>query len=254
MDAFDYREPSPVPPSRDVPGLIWNILTIVVLLLTVLAAGIFLIIFTNPQVGLNPFPPDKAPFPLFAVNPTPTNTPLIVLPPTWTPEPTVEPSPTPTSRPTLTPWPSPTPFGMLEDGSTPGPSPTPGGMSFVVLQGSPKASPNIFHMDRGCGWSGVYGQVRDLSGRPLSGMIVQLGGTLGDKSFDGQATVTGLVSYNGEAGFEFELGDEPVASTGRMWVQLVDISEKIPLSEKVYFDTYDDCDKNMIVVYFVQVK
>jgi len=248
MDAFDYVETRPAPPPKDVSGLIWNILTVVVLLLVLLVAGVFLLIFMNPNVGLNPFPPDKAPFPLFAVNPTATNTPLISLPPTWTPAPTEEPSPTPTLKPTLTPWPSPTPFAMPED------TPTPGGMSFIVLQGSPKASPNIFHMDRGCNWSGVYGQVRDLSGRPLSGMIVHLGGMMGDKSFDGQATVTGLVSYNGEAGFEFELGDEPVASTGRMWVQLVDISEKIPLSDKVYFDTFDDCDKNMIVVYFVQVK
>jgi hypothetical protein len=127
-------------------------------------------------------------------------------------------------------------------------------MSFEVLQGSPMASPNIFHMDRGCNWMGVYGQVRDMSGRPLPGMIVHLGGTLSGASFDGSATVTGLVSFNGEAGFEFELADEPVASAARLWVQLVDISEKIPLSEKVYFDTYDDCEKSMIVIYFVQVK
>jgi len=109
-------------------------------------------------------------------------------------------------------------------------------------------------MDLGCNWMGVYGQVRDMSGRPLPGMIVHLGGWLNGKSYDGQTTVTGLVSYNGEAGFEFELGDVPAASMGKLWVQLVDISEKIPLSEKVYFDTYDDCDKNMIVIYFVQVK
>jgi hypothetical protein len=115
------------------------------------------------------------------------------------------------------------------------------------------ASPNIFHMDRGCNWMGVYGQVRDLSGHPIPQQIVHLGGMLDGQPVE-MVTVTGLVSYNGEFGFEFELADHPIASAQSLWVQLMDISEKIPLSEKVYFDTYQDCEKNMIVIYFMQVK
>jgi hypothetical protein len=248
MDAFDYVETKPASPPRDRAGTVWNILSLIMLVGVVIVAGCFLLVFLNPYMGVNPFPP-----PTRIVLLEPTVTPTTFLPPTWTPAPTIEPTMTATLRPSSTPWPSPTAYGLPTALPTDGPSPTPGGMSFVVLQGSPMASPNIFHMDRGCNWMGVYGQVRDMSGHPIPQQIVHLGGTLDGQVVD-LTTVTGLVSYNGEFGFEFELSDHPIASSQTLWLQLVDISGKIPLSDKVYIDTFEDCEKSMIVIYFVQVK
>ncbi len=57
----------------------WDILSIIVLLITVCIAGYFVLIFINPNMPLNPFPPPPTPFRL----PTATITP-IQLPATWT--------------------------------------------------------------------------------------------------------------------------------------------------------------------------
>lgn len=247
MDAFDYVETSQAP-RRDTAGMVWNILTLVVLGGVLIVGIVFLILFVNPNVGFNPFPP---PPPIEIMAPTATS--LYELPPTWTPHPSETPTSYPTLRPSSTPWPSPTSYGLPTLPPTDGPSPTPGGLSFDVLQGSPMSSPNIFHLDRGCDWMGIYGQVRDLSGHPIPQQIVHLGGFLDGQPVD-MVTVTGLVSYNGEAGFEFELADRPIASSGTLWVELLDISGKISLSQKIAIDTFDDCQKNMIVIYFMQVK
>lgn len=61
---------------------IWDILSIILLIGTVIVALVVIQIFTNPDSGLNPFPPPILPTDL--VLPSPTNTPLR-LPPTWTP-------------------------------------------------------------------------------------------------------------------------------------------------------------------------
>jgi len=38
-----------------------------------------------------------------------------------------------------------------------------------------------------------------------------------------------------------------------MWVRLID-QARLPLSPKVYFDTYEDCHRNLIVINFRQVR
>ena len=53
--------------------------------------------------------------------------------------------------------------------------------------------------------------------------------------------------------YEFTLNDSPVASKGTVWVQLVN-QEFIPLSQKIYFDTFDACDKNLIIINYKQVR
>jgi hypothetical protein len=63
---------------------IWNLLTVLVLLATLLLLIIFASIFADPQSALNPFPPPTLPARLQF--PTATAT-LRGLPPTWTPTP-----------------------------------------------------------------------------------------------------------------------------------------------------------------------
>jgi hypothetical protein len=65
--------------------------------------------------------------------------------------------------------------------------------------------------------------------------------------------MTGMVSTYGPGSYEFELATEPVASEQTLWVQLFD-QAMLPLSDKVYFDTFDDCERNLILIQFNQVR
>jgi hypothetical protein len=251
MDTFEYSDPfeDPVPPKRQ-NGLIWNAMTVVVLTATFLTGGTFLSIFTNPHSFLNPFPP-----PVISTatpSPTPSPTPLYTLPPTWTPAPTSLPTetstPAPTSTPLLSPTPADTPTATQEKDVFQGRGP-----SFTLQQGSPKALPNIYHPDRGCDWMGVGGQAVDLNGAPYIGLIVQLGGSLGGRHYDTKLSITGTAPQYDRAGFEFVIADRPIASRQTLWLQLLD-QAGLPLSEKIYFDTYNDCEKNLIILYFTQIR
>jgi hypothetical protein len=92
---------------------IWDVLSIVLLVGTVLVVVFVLQIYNNPTSALNPFPPSSnAGLPTLLVLPTRTNTPL-KLPATWTPTPRGGVPPTDaatTLRPTWTPLPTSTGF------------------------------------------------------------------------------------------------------------------------------------------------
>jgi hypothetical protein len=98
----------------------------------------------------------------------------------------------------------------------------------------------------------VGGQVFDLSGSPVSGLIVHLGGTLGSQTFD-QDTVTGFSDKYGPESYEFKLADSPIASTKSLWIQVRD-QAGLPMSDKLYFDTYAACNQNLIIIYFQQIQ
>ncbi len=249
MDAFELHEQ--VKPTRKVSDIIWNVLTVLVLLLVLCVATVFLLIFINPNAQWNPFPPPTLP-PTLSF-PTATSTPRLSLPPTWTASPTLEPTITNTPEPTSTPAPTETPFSLFTFTPTGAPG-TPASMPFVVGPGTPVGTSSLaFHPEAGCNWLGVAGQVFDLSGAPVSGQQVRLGGTLLGAPID-MLTLTGLTTAYGTNGFyEFTLGDKPVASSGTLWVQLLD-QGGLPMSEKIYFDTYDACDKNLIFVNFKQAR
>ncbi|HEX7973647.1 MAG TPA: hypothetical protein VF498_04490 [Anaerolineales bacterium] len=252
MQILSYDDDLPQEPKRGPSSaMIWNVLTILVLLSVTGVLGLFLTISANPQSAFNPFPPPT--LPAAVVLPTVTPTPLGLLPPTWTPLPTLEPTATFTPRPTGTLPPTSTSFSLVTPSVTPKPTKVPGGMPYVVQKGSPVAIANIYHPDQGCNWAGVAGQVFDLKGAALRGMQVQLGGSLGGTPIpQGYPTLTGLLPY--AAGYyEFTLATYPIASRATLWVQLVD-QAGAPLSEKIYFDTYDDCTKNLILVNIKQIR
>jgi hypothetical protein len=188
----------------------------------------------------------------------PTETPTDIvypLPPTWTVTLTPVPSATWTPLPSATLPATPTPITITPSPTT-SPSPlTPpvGGYSFEVRKGNPKAIPNIYHPELDCNWMGVGGQVIDMSNAPVTGLIIQLGGGLpGVRIPENTMSLTGLALSYGRSGYEFKLSDLPIPSKGVLWVQLLNQSGG-PLSDKVYFDTYDNCDQNLIIIDFVQV-
>lgn len=252
MQDYDYLNEDQ--PKRDSLSLVWNVLTVLVLLAVVCVALVFLVIFINPTSAFNPFPPPTA-IPTISL-PTATNTALIQLQATWTPTITSAPTETPTLTlvPTDTPFPTETPFTVFTPLPSPTGEPVTGGMPFTVGAGTPVATSSIaFHPDVGCNWLGVAGQVFDLSGAPVTGQQVRIQGTLSGTPID-MLSLTGLTDAYGSVGFyEFNLGDTPLTSKGTLSVQLLD-QAGIAMSDKIYFDTNDDCQQNLVFVNFKQVR
>ena len=243
MDNFELKtEPKPQPKL-----VIWNILTVIVLLGVCGLAYLFLTIYQNPSLLPASFQPAALP----TLYQTPTSTPTIILqPPTWTPTLTIQPSPTRTKAPTwtvvsalisptITLTPAAAPIVVPATIAT---TAMPASADITYLAGSTK------HPDLACKWMGVGGTVMDVNNKPLVNQTVQLGGTL-----NGQA-VTGLVlSGNnpayGTSGFEIKLADSAVNSSQTLWIQLFDNNGKA-LTDKTYFDTYNDCQKNLVMIVF----
>jgi heme/copper-type cytochrome/quinol oxidase subunit 2 len=249
MDMFEFSEAKEPPRKKGPSGRIWNILTILVLVLLVCVVVVFFIIYIDPYNNLNPFPPPT--FNPALATATATIVPRFTMVPSWTP--TLE-----TIQPTSTPGPTHTPLvtsSLIENPTLIAPTVTQsdGDYAFVVREGSPSAiAGSQFHPDVGCQWSGIGGQATSLNGEAVSGLFVQLGGSLaGDDQID-NITMTGLAPQYGTGGFEITLSNDLVASDNTLWIQLLD-QQNLPLSEKVYFSTYADCEKNLIIIYFDQV-
>lgn len=251
-DIFDYVEEEEEQQSPANTDMVWNILTIVVLVMTLCVGIVFLTVFINPNVGLNPFPPPTMPQAMAFDTPTPT--PKQILPPTWTATTTAV-SPTETPSPTLA------PTGTIVAGVTATTAPEGGGeqpagdMAYVLMDGNPQYLPNIFHAELGCNWFGVGGQTISLNSAPVTGVVINLGGELAGETLD-LVTITGIASLYGAAGYEFDLTeyvDGPVATTQSLWIQVLD-QAGMPLSDKIYFDTFEDCEKSTIVIYMKQTK
>ncbi len=248
-DSFDdlLDEPEPVEKpkpkkrrkKRNIGGCLMNILSGILVTGTLVVTLVFAIIFINPQTFINPLPPTT--LPARAITNTPSPTPKSVLPPTWTP--TISPTPEPTATPTPTDTPPPTetpiPTADLESGTT-----------FTLQSGSPSYEVNFAHPDAGCSWLGVGGEVYDKDGAPVPGILIEVGGTLGEVEIDG-LTLSGMASAYGEAGFEITLADAPAASDNTIWIQLLD-QANLPLTEQYFFQTYDSCDSNLVRINFVQ--
>ncbi len=228
---------------------IYNFLTVIALAVVLAVVAVTLVIYQTPDHPFNPFPPPTLPVALILPSATVTSDPPALVETPVLDEPveqavidTATEPPQPTATITRTPAPTST--------STPA-----SGYRYQI-KGEPAAiNASIFDSDRdNCQWMGVAGQVHDLKDSPVTGILVLLGGYLDGKSLN-EITMTGTALNYGPAGYEFKLADAPVASSGKTWIQLVDQSY-IPLSAKVYFDTYadGDCGKNLIIINFKQVR
>ncbi len=260
-DVFDYIDEDNDSEDVDLAenekkqsALLWNVLTVVMLVVALCVGGVYLMIFINPNSGLNPFPPPA--LPEVAQLPSPTPTPKNLLPPTWTATVTLEPTITNTPEPSKTPENTPENLVVEDDGAPLPPQQELGDMPIVLHDGSPQYIPaSSFHPDQGCDWLGVAGQVIDINGAPVQGLLIEVGGKL-NGNVVGNPTIlqaTGLAKAYGEAGYEVQLAEEPLESNGTIWVQVID-QAGLPLSEKIYFYTFDSCEKNLVIIYFRQIQ
>ena len=120
-----------------------------------------------------------------------------------------------------------------------------------MQDGNPQYIPNIYHPDAGCNWMGVGGQVIGLNGGPVLYLSIKLGGSLNGESVD-LITISGTAPQYGQAGFEFNWAINPLIQPKILYVELLDQAD-LPLSEKFYFDTFNDCEKNFILINFKQI-
>jgi len=225
------------------PMQVWDILSILILLLTVCLVGYFALIFINPASQLNFLQPGAGPFGNHV--PTITVTPL-QLQATWTPSPTLELTPSDTPRPTFTPFFTSTSFSLVPPTKTPKPTSTP--KAPFTAASVTQVESTIIHPELACNWAGIGGTVVDANNSPVIGTVVVLRGTLNGSTIE-QQTVSGINKEYGPSGFEFVLGNAPVASNKTLYVQLVD-QQNIPLSDPVQVTTSTECNKNLVMVRF----
>lgn len=244
MDNFELK-PEPIVKRKP---MIWNILTILVLVAACVLAYFFMQIFNNPNSPYNPFPPQ--PLPTVLLTPTPTAT-IILQPPTWTPTLTPQPSPTRTKAPTWTPVSELiTPTDTIEPNLTPlQGTQTLNSTDMPAMADITYAASTDIHPELACKWAGVGGKVVDSTGQPVRFQTIQLGGALAGKPVN-SIVISGSNTAYGAGGFEFDpLADAPVDSSQTLWIQLFD-NKGTQLTQKIYFDTYANCEQNLVMVVF----
>lgn len=239
-DDFDFDGKPAAPRGGGLQ--VFDLLSILMVILTACLVGYFAWIFINPGSSLNLLPPGG-----FGPQvPTATTTPL-QLQPTWTASPTLEMTPTNTPRPTFTPFFTSTPVSLVPPTRTPRP-PTPTRTPRLPFSATTQqVESTIIHPELLCNWAGIGGTVVDANNSHIVGQVVILRGTLDGKTIE-QQTVSGINKEYGPSGFEFVLGNAPIAST-TLIIQLVDLNN-IPLSPAISITTSSDCTKNLVLVRF----
>ena len=120
---------------------------------------------------------------------------------------------------------------------------------FLLQPGNPIYLPNFSHPDEGCDWMGIAGQVFGLDGIPMLDLTI-IAGKATDEETGDLFTLTGLATAYGPGGYELVISDSPVDTDDLFWVQVLNQDEH-PLSEPIFFTTYEDCGNNLVLMNFV---
>jgi len=123
--------------------------------------------------------------------------------------------------------------------------------SLILQPGSPAYIQNFAHMDAGCNWLGIAGQIFDADGKTINNLVVNIKGNLGQTKID-EIGLTGIPEADiyGPGGYEIKIADKAVDSENSLKIQVLDIQGK-NLSNAMAFKTYSDCEKNLIIVNFI---
>jgi len=207
---------------------------------TILLLGFFVLTYITPDNPYNPFPPAEENVPI--IPPTleilPSHTPILIPTGTTTLTPDL-----PTSTVTLPPMPTEAVITIMAPTNPPE-----GDLLFNPQTGTPvyTAHPN------GC--DGIYfaGNVIDTEGNPLAGMLVIAAGTLGDTPLEVEPSLSGLNPEFSPSGWQIKLSETLLDSSETVYIALYSLESAEPVSELIYVNTYNDCDRNMIMVNFVQ--
>src|SRR3990170_2108470 len=243
----EYFDKRPGANTTRIRRLVLNLVSFVFLLASLILGGAYGVILINPQVSFNPYPPPT--LPATVGPPTVTNTPAIYLPTEIPRSPTARPLPTTAPTATLTPPPEETPIPTETVDLTP-PATVQAGTQFELQPGSPSPTAHV----SGCSNLGVGGRGFDTQSAPIIGLAVRLGGELGGLDIGTLDSITGSAfDLFGFGGYYIDLGDTPIASQGTLWIQVVEASSGLPLSQQVFPTTFANCEQNLVLVNFRQV-
>ena len=223
---------------------IFDILTLLMLGMTLIIILVYVAIAINPYLPLNPFPPVQiTPVTLVATDtPTPTPGPEDV--PTWTPTttPTITPTPLPTFTPTVTPTPT-----EMPPTETPTPTPT------ITPRVTRSPYPFTYEINYdtpyyGCNWTGVAGIVQDLDGNNLQGYPIHIWGGGIDVVVN-----SGDKQMYGDSGWEQFFNSAPMESRGTFRVQIHSQYEPhAPVSEEIVLNFEGYCSTAMAYIVFTK--
>ncbi|MEA3377736.1 MAG: hypothetical protein U9R72_16230 [Chloroflexota bacterium] len=230
-----------------------NVLTILVLVVTVCLAGFYGLV----ALGVYEIFPPPTPVAV-AQLPSSTPTPRVTSIPTWTP--TVLPTETPPAAPTDTPGPAPMPSATstLPPTATFPPTATSPPTETPTRRATRSARPFTYELTLrsseygGCSWTGVAGRVEDLDGNPLPGYPVHVWGAGIDEVVVAGSDARLNTIYGSEAAWEKFFDEKPKVI--EIHVQLHDAfsADHPPVSDEIVIDMPGACSRALGYVVFTK--
>ncbi len=130
---------------------------------------------------------------------------------------------------------------------------TPEVFPFVLIGEPEMMSSDLIRSQLSCDYLIIAGQVWDLQDIPVTdSATVHLYGRLAGYAID-RFALPGSAPVYGESGYEFVLEGLVVDSVDSLEIRLED-TNGLPLSAAYSIQTYEDCQKNLILVNFKQVR
>ncbi len=203
----------------------------------------------TPEAAPTDVPPTVTIF--FTQVPSETPEPTAAVSASPTPENTQEPisTATPTGTPTTVATDIPTPTYTLQPTFTSTPVP------YQLQLMNPFYLSNFTHQELGCDWMGVAGQIFSSGGQVQLDILIKAGGELSGEPIEEEMTMPladpGVDLAYGPGGYELTLAFSLVDSESTAWIQLFSLGGD-PLSEKIYLTTFGDCQKNLILMNFIE--
>lgn len=126
----------------------------------------------------------------------------------------------------------------------------PPSLSLMPQSGTPIYLPNFVDVEAGCNWAGVAGQVFDIEENPIPGLVVEVGGRIDDEDVL-FLVLSDTAQVVASGGFEIKLDNKLIEETHSLYIQVLNLDGE-KLSRRVYFDMYGDCNKNLMLINFVE--
>jgi hypothetical protein len=137
----------------------------------------------------------------------------------------------------------------------PEPTQPPAVYPYKVQDMNPVYLANFTRQELGCDWMGIGGQIFNLEGVVQKDIIIKVGGDIAGSPPIEELTMPlaepDLDIAYGPGGYELTLADSPVDSDATLWIQLFSLQGD-PLTEQIYLVTYDDCQKNLLLMNFIE--
>ncbi len=135
---------------------------------------------------------------------------------------------------------------------TKAPAATPTAVPYSVQAGTPVYTANFGYPDAGCNWLGVGGQIFDENGNPVINLVVWMRGSISDTPFE-TIVLSGTAEGDkyGPGGYEAVIHNAVLDTSGIFSIQILDLNGNI-LTDQVFFDTYAQCNQNLILINFTK--